>query len=121
MYKYRATVLRWVDADTVDLEVDLGFNVRLRERFRLTGPRGVYFDAAEKRGEEREYGKRALALVQKRCAHGSIVTVYTHKQDKGKYGRWLATVMLDDVMDVATVVVMAGLGKFNGPWSLADA
>lgn len=36
-YRYKAIVLRWVDGDTVDLNVDLGFTVWVRQRFRLAG------------------------------------------------------------------------------------
>jgi len=31
MYKYRAKVLRVVDGDTVDLEIDLGFNIKTKK------------------------------------------------------------------------------------------
>ena len=35
MYNYRATVLRVVDGDTVDLLIDLGFNISIKVRGRL--------------------------------------------------------------------------------------
>lgn len=34
MYQYSAIVNRWIDGDTVDLIVDLGFNIKIKERFR---------------------------------------------------------------------------------------
>ena len=38
MYEYRASILRVVDGDTVDVDIDLGFGVWLRnERVRIMG------------------------------------------------------------------------------------
>jgi len=37
MYRYQAKLIRVVDGDTVDAEIDLGFNIYIRERIRLMG------------------------------------------------------------------------------------
>lgn len=37
MYEYRASVIRVIDGDTVDLRIDLGFEVGLNMRVRLAG------------------------------------------------------------------------------------
>ena len=38
MYEYRATIIRVVDGDTVDVDIDLGFGVWLKdERVRIMG------------------------------------------------------------------------------------
>ena len=37
MYVYDTTIRRIVDGDTVDVWIDLGFDVRIRERVRLAG------------------------------------------------------------------------------------
>ena len=37
MYTYAARLVRVVDGDTVDLDIDLGFHITVRERFRLAG------------------------------------------------------------------------------------
>lgn len=80
MYQYRATVVRWIDGDTVDLDVDLGFHVITRQRFRLLG-----VDTPE-RGEP-GYGE-ARQCAESVLPTGAVVTVETIKTDK--YGRWLA-------------------------------
>ena len=85
MYDYRAEVLRWVDGDTVDLLVDLGFTVLVRQRFRLLG-----IDTPEVRGVEREDGLRASAFAEALAPVGSTVLVRSHKT--GKYGRWLGEI-----------------------------
>lgn len=35
MYTYQIEIKRWIDGDTVDTDVDLGFNVKINVRFRL--------------------------------------------------------------------------------------
>ena len=37
MYDYKAKLLRVVDGDTVDAEIDLGFDVSVKKRIRLVG------------------------------------------------------------------------------------
>lgn len=87
MYDYRATVLRWVDGDTVDLLVDLGFTVQVRQRFRLLG-----IDTPEvNRKASREAGNAATAYAAGLAPVGCDVVVQSHKT--GKFGRWLAVVL----------------------------
>jgi len=86
VYEYHATVQRWVDGDTVDLVVDLGFTVQVRQRFRLLG-----VDTPEtNRKASRTAGKAAQVYAQGLAPVGSSVVVCSHKT--GKYGRWLGTV-----------------------------
>lgn len=86
MYDYRAEVVRWVDGDTVDLMVDLGFTVLMVTRFRLLGVN----TPETNRKASREAGKAATAFVESLAPVGSTVLVQSHKT--GKFGRWLATV-----------------------------
>lgn len=79
MYQYSAIVNRWIDGDTVDLIVDLGFNIKIKERFRI-----VDLDTSE-RGEE-SY-QEAIVLAETIMPIGSEHLVETVKKDK--YGRWL--------------------------------
>lgn len=81
-YTYAATVVRWVDGDTVDLNVDVGFHINMTDRFRLYG-----IDTPERgqvNHDEAWHYAEGLAPV------GSRVLVRTYKQEK--YGRWLAEV-----------------------------
>lgn len=96
MYNYLARVLRWVDGDTVKMEVDLGFHVKITETFRLLG-----VDTPE-RGEP-NYNE-AKSMAESLAPVGSLVYVRTHKQDK--YGRWLVDIPL-----VATGLASANLLK----------
>ena len=78
-YAYNAEVVRWVDGDTVDLIVDLGFKITLHERFRLHG-----VDTPE-RGQDGF--KEATEFCEEFAPVGSRVSVATYKT--GKFGRWL--------------------------------
>ena len=50
MYEYKCTIDRWVDGDTVDVDIDLGFDVVLKkQRVRLYG-----IDAWESRTRDKE-------------------------------------------------------------------
>ena len=82
-YKYRAKLIRCVDGDTADLEIDLGFYMTARIRCRLLG-----VDTPE-RGQP-DY-KKATAMLENLIAmerdEEGYFTITTHKT--GKYGRWI--------------------------------
>jgi micrococcal nuclease len=81
---YDATVARWVDGDTVWLDVDLGFRTRTISDFRLVG-----VDTPE-RG--RPGHDEATAYVNTWAPAGSRVILTSYK-DPDKYGRWLASII----------------------------
>ena len=88
MYEYRCKVIRVIDGDTVDVDIDLGFGVWLhKERVRVYG-----IDTPESRTrdkEEKKYGLAAKKYVQDFLS-GSTVLLITKKYDaKGKFGRIL--------------------------------
>ena len=91
MYEYKAKVISMYDADTMRVDIDLGFGVWMKNQV----IRWLKIDAWEMRGEEREKGiiarDRARELIL-----GKEVIIKTYKDEKGKYGRWLAEVYFDD-------------------------
>ena len=89
MYEYRATVDRVVDADTLDLDIDLGLGVHKKERIRL-----ARIDAWEVRGDERVQGIKAKEYVEDLLHSIDEVTITTKKDKKGKYGRYIAEVLI---------------------------
>lgn len=100
-YTYRATVVRWVDGDTVWLTVDLGFRLTTTNDFRLYG-----IDTPE-RGQPgyAEATARATALAPA----GSTVLVTTYK-NPDKYGRWLAEVFAGGI-NVNQTLIVEGLAR----------
>ena len=97
MYEYRCKIERVVDGDTVDVDIDLGFGIWLRkERVRLYG-----IDTPESRTrdlEEKKYGLAAKSYVQSFLPVGSMQTLKTQKDDKGKFGRILGEFIVYDAM-----------------------
>lgn len=90
MWEYKAEIVRVVDADTLDLDIDLGFGVTKRERVRL-----ARVDAWEVRGEEREKGLIAKDSVIKLAEQHNWECLVRTEQDKGMYGRYIAEVIFD--------------------------
>lgn len=96
-----ATVRRVVDGDTLDLLIDLGYEVHIHTRVRLLSegelanggvPYGV--NAWETRGADKERGLLAKARVEGLCPAGATVRVFSMKGGyKGKYGRWLVVIL----------------------------
>lgn len=114
LFVYRAKVLRWIDGDTCELQIDLGLRMFHVERIRLVGPDGRYFDAWEKRGEERPRGIAAWDYARDFAPEGSWVLLRTYMDRKGKYGRWLAQVLQPDTgADLASYMVGAGHGEWG--------
>jgi micrococcal nuclease len=86
MYEYKATIVRVVDGDTVDVDIDLGFDTWLHnQRIRLYG-----IDTPECRTrnkKEKAHGLLAKEYVQKALVVGRTYALTT--KEKGKFGRFL--------------------------------
>ena len=87
MYTYKAKVIRVVDGDTLDLEIDLGFKITLHERIRLSGVNTPETRTRDKK--EKEAGLKAKQYVCDMVS-GKSIEIETAKQ--GKFGRYLATI-----------------------------
>tara|TARA_R110001592_G_scaffold115415_1_gene315848 strand:+ start:58 stop:480 length:423 start_codon:yes stop_codon:yes gene_type:complete len=96
MYEYSCTVDRVVDGDTIDVILDLGFDILYRSRVRLYG-----IDTPESRTrnkDEKVRGKMASAYLKKAINSGKKVVIETKLKDsKGKFGRVLGNVMVDGI------------------------
>ena len=88
MFEYSCTIVRVVDGDTVDVDIDLGFGMWMKkQRIRFYG-----IDTPESRTrdlEEKKYGLIAKAFVEASLPVGSTRTLTTVKDKTGKYGRIL--------------------------------
>jgi micrococcal nuclease len=83
-YHYNAKIVRVVDGDTVDVELDLGFNTFTRQRLRMLG-----YDAPERK----QPGFELATTYFRNCLTGTSLVVHTTKRDS--FGRWLAWVYVD--------------------------
>ena len=88
MYEYKCKIVKVVDGDTADVDIDLGFGVWMKkQRIRFAG-----IDTPESRTrdlEEKKYGLAAKACVESYLPVGSIRTLITVKDERGKFGRIL--------------------------------
>ncbi|HBF00971.1 MAG TPA: nuclease, partial [Dehalococcoidia bacterium] len=96
MYEYSCKIVRVVDGDTVDVDIDLGFGVWMhKERIRLHG-----IDTPESRTrdlEEKKYGLIAKKQIKSFMPVGSIQTLVTVKDKTGKFGRILGEIFVKEV------------------------
>ena len=85
MYEYRCTVVKIIDGDTVDVDIDLGFGIWMhKERIRLLG-----IDTPESRTrdkEEKKYGLAAKKYLTEMLNDEGGIVLKTKKDAEGKFG-----------------------------------
>ena len=90
MYQYKVTVVKVVDGDTVDVDIDLGFSTVLRkQRVRMVG-----IDTPESRTKdkvEKLFGKASKKHLKGLLEQAESISLISH--DKGKFGRILGTLI----------------------------
>lgn len=118
MYEYRATVIHVVDGDTVDVDIDLGFGIELKdERVRIMGidtPESRTLDRVEKL-----FGKLATARVEELLQGGDEIVLKTevnkHGEDmKGKFGRILGDFVVNGRMLTDILIEEGYAVKYHG-------
>jgi micrococcal nuclease len=95
MYEYRVKkVTGVVDGDTIDVDIDLGFNVSFSQRVRLAG-----IDTPESRTSdkfEKTLGLEAKEYLKYKLKDAKLVVIKTEKPDSSeKYGRILGWLYVD--------------------------
>jgi micrococcal nuclease len=93
MYTYNAKVIKIIDGDTIDLEIDLGFHVKICKRARLSG-----IDAYEKKSTfifERELAAKAMSFLVYRIENRTV-KIKTAIDKEDKYGRILVEVYANE-------------------------
>ncbi len=91
MYEYRAFVRKVYDADTITVDIDLGFGIIFKgQKVRLLG-----INAPEVRGEQKKQGLISRDALREKIANKWVI-IKTKKDKKGKFGRLLAEVFLED-------------------------
>jgi micrococcal nuclease len=108
MYEYRVKkVLKVVDGDTIDVDIDLGFDISFTSRVRLAG-----IDTPESRTTDKM--EKALGLEVKKklgelIASASTIVIKTERPDSSeKYGRILGWLYLDGAELSVNEALIAG-------------
>ena len=96
MHEYKAKVTKVIDGDTIKCDIDLGFSLFLsNQTIRLYG-----IDCPESRTrdkEEKYYGNISKQFLKDYCPKGSYITLRTHLDKKGKFGRILGELIVNKV------------------------
>jgi len=102
-FVYQAEIERVVDGDTVDVTLDLGFDVKLhKQRVRLHG-----IDTPESR--TRNLAEKKLGLAAKeRLKELCVGTFKVKSLGKGKYGRVLGIPYTEDGQDICQMLIDEG-------------
>ena len=107
MYEYRVKIVRVIDGDTVDVDIDLGFGIWIKnERVRIMG-----IDTPESRTRyavEKLFGLAAKARLEELLGEYSVLRTQVAKDGtdmKGKFGRILGD-FIDDGGRFITKVMM---------------
>ena len=112
MYEYRCKVIKVIDGDTVDVDIDLGFDIMLRdERVRIMG-----IDTPESRTRdkvEKKFGLASKARLKELIGgkSGPILKTQINKKGedmRGKFGRILGDFVTDDGRMVTDILVEEG-------------
>lgn len=112
MYEYRCKVLRVVDGDTVDVDIDLGFGIVLKdERVRIMG-----IDTPESRTRdkvEKLFGLASKARLKELVSGRSGPILYTQinkdgEDMKGKFGRILGNFETENGRMVTDILIEEG-------------
>lgn len=99
-YVYAATVVRWVDGDTLDAVVDVGFAATRIERLRLYG--------VNTPGRAEPGWSAASAAAATLAPVGTAITIRTHHARAETFGRYVAEVWLPDGRDLPAILVATG-------------
>ena len=118
MYEYKALINRIIDGDTVDIDIDLGFGVWLRdERVRIMG-----IDTPESRTSdttEKQFGLAAKARLKELIPEGSMQVLKTEvnkngEDMKGKFGRILGDFLIEKKKVTEILVGEGHAVKYQG-------
>lgn len=91
MYTYRATVLKVVDGDTIDCEIDLGFHIKIVKRVRLARINTPEMNS--KNESERVAASNATNFLKQ--IENKVIAIKTELDRSDKYGRILGYIFQD--------------------------
>ena len=112
LYNYKAIVTSVYDGDTCTVDIDLGLHTWIRgEKLRLHR-----INAPELRGKERPKGILSRDFLKSKIEDKEI-TIETIKDKKGKYGRYLAEIWLEEkpgkFININDLIVKEGFAKYQ--------
>lgn len=109
LYTYKAKCISVIDGDTILADISLGFDVWVKQRIRLLG-----IDTPETYGVKKDSEEYAAGMLAKNRVIDLLLNkemlIVTEKDKTEKYGRYLATVYVDN-LNVNETLIKEGLAK----------
>lgn len=102
-WEFQTRLKRWVDGDTADLTVDLGFSIFFDIRVRLYGINAPELYTTE--------GKATRTALARQVPEGSLLKLISLKDKKDKYGRYLAVLFTPEGLNINEWLVDNGLAS----------
>ncbi len=114
MYEYKCYTVRVIDGNTIDAQVDLGFNVLVRQRIKLYG-----INTADIRStDDAEKNSALLAKNKLTSLVGKEFICQTIMNKRGKIGRTLGNIFVEDEngdrIDINQAMINSGLAYKYG-------
>lgn len=112
LYFYKAIIYSVYDGDTCTARIDLGFEFEFKKlKLRLSG-----IDTPELRGDTLEAARLARDFLRGMVLDKNVI-VETERDTKGKYGRYLATIWIENedgsYSNVNDLLVSSGHGVYR--------
>lgn len=116
MYIYKCEIIKVIDGDTLDIIIDLGFNINIKERVRLSGidtPEVFGHNASSDGREAKEFVELWVDVGQRTKGHFEL---HSKKYDaREKYGRVLGEIKFvnsnETIIDLAESLIAVGYIK----------
>lgn len=111
MYTYKAKLIRVVEGDTIDADIDLGFDLSIRQRIKLFG-----ISTPDPKSKDLDIKEKGLAVKSKLI---ELLTkefvVETIHNKRGKYGRTMGIIYIKDdnnqLVNLNQMLIDLGLAK----------
>ena len=110
MFKYNAKLIRVIDGDTIDAEIDLGFHTFVKKRIRL-----YKIDAPETRTRDKSekiLGKKAKSRLLE-ILNSNSGTFVLRSHGIGKFGRCLGEIFINNVSINETLIKEGHASRYN--------
>ena len=113
LYWYKAKCLRIIDGDTIEVNIDLGLKISLKERIRLYGLNSSEIFGVKMGSPEYLEGMKCKDRVVQ-LIEGKEIWLNTIKDKQEKYGRYLGIVYFSDnnqLISLNNLLLTEGLAK----------
>lgn len=111
LYNYKAKILSVYDGDTVRANVDLGMKTAIfNEKCRL-----ARINAPEMRGQDKAKGKLSRDFLRNKILNKNVI-LETKKDKKGKYGRYIVEIWIEEeneFINVNDLLVSEGFAEYK--------